>query len=318
MQFWPRKRAIRPYAKVRHWPKHAEPVPLGFAGYKAGMTHISIVDNGKYSKTKGESIFCPVTVVECPPIKITSALFYKYDVNKLVLKKEVFLNADKDLGRKLKIPKGKKEADFDAIKPEEYDDIRIKVYTQPRLTGIGKKRPEVFEVALGGRKEDKLNYIKNNIGKEIRVGDIFKEGQLLDFHSVTKGKGLQGPVKRFGISIRSHKSEKTKRGPGSLGPWCHQGHVMYRVAHAGQTGYHTRTEYNKWLLKVSSNVDEINPKDGFIRYGLIKKDYMLVKGSLNGAKKRLLRFNFAARPTKNVPNEAPAIEYISLQSKQGN
>jgi len=42
---------------------------------------------------------------------------------------------------------------------------------------------------------------------------------MVDSKTFTKGKGFQGPVKRFGISLRSHKSEKVIRGPGSLGPW---------------------------------------------------------------------------------------------------
>src|SRR3989344_954150 len=97
--------------------------------------------------------------------------------------------------------------------------LTVVVYTQPKLTGIGKKRPEIFEIALGGSIKDKFEYAKQNIGKEIKITDIFKEGELVDIHGVSKGKGTQGPVKRFGISIRSHKAEKTKRGPGSLGGW---------------------------------------------------------------------------------------------------
>jgi len=316
MQYWPRKRARRQYARVKAWPTSKEAIPLGFAGYKAGMTHILITDNRKTSRTKGDSISYPVTVVECPPIKIASVLFYK-NQPQIVLKKEIMFKADKELERKIKLP-ANINPDLDQMKPEEYDDIRIKVYTQPKLTGIGKKKPELFEICLGGNKEDKLKYVKEHIGKEIIVSDIFKPGQLLDFHAVTIGKGLQGPVKRFGVSIRHHKSEKVKRGPGSLGGWKAQGHTMYRVAHAGQTGYHTRTEYNKKLLKVSDKPEEINPKGGFLRYGNVKNYFILVKGSLNGPKKRLVRFNFAIRPKKKHEGEAPSIEFISTASKQGN
>ena len=53
-----------------------------------------------------------------------------------------------------------------------------------------------------------------------------KDGDQLDFHCVTKGKGYQGPVKRFGIQIRARKAEKTKRGPGSLGSWKGQQQMM--------------------------------------------------------------------------------------------
>ena len=216
MQYWPRKKAKRPYPKVHAWPESNDATLLGFAGYKAGMTHVIVPDNRKHSKAKGGEISIPVTVVECPPLKILSVLFYKFDVNKLVLKKEVAFKADKELSRRLKLPKENK-ASLDDIKVDEYDEIRVKVYTQPKMTGIGKKKPEIFEVCLGGSNNDQIEYIKQNIGKEIRVSDIFKPGQVLDFHAVTKGKGYQGPVKRFGVGLRSHKSEKTIRGPGSLG-----------------------------------------------------------------------------------------------------
>ena len=59
--------------------------------------------------------------------------------------------------------------------------------------------------------EEKIKFIKENLGKEISVSDIFENGQLIDFRGLTKGKGFSGPVKRFGISLKSHKSEKGRR-----------------------------------------------------------------------------------------------------------
>ncbi|MBI3032408.1 50S ribosomal protein L3 [Candidatus Woesearchaeota archaeon] len=319
MQFWPRKRARRIYPRVRAWPENKDAKLLGFAGYKVGMTHVTYVDNRKTVKKKGEERTTAVTVIECPPLKIASVRFYKKAYrDQLKLLKEIPNKVDKDLGRKLKLPKEQKEPVFDDINLQNVDMIRVKVYTQPRLSGYGKKRPEVFEVGLGGSKEQQLAYIKDHLSKEIPVSEVFKPGQLLDFHGVTKGKGLQGPVKRFGVAIRSHKAEKTKRGPGSLGAWRGQAHMMYRVAHAGQMGFHTRTDMNKWLVKISDKPEEINPKDGFLSYGLVKTQYLLVKGSVSGARKRLVRFNAAIRPARNVPSEAPTIIYTSLESKQGN
>ena len=106
------------------------------------------------------------------------------------------------------------------------------------------------------------------------------------------------PVKRFGVALRMHRSEKTKRGPGSLGGWKGHAHFMYRVAHAGQMGYHRRTEYNKIILKIAEGPEGINPKAGFKHYGLVKNDYILVKGSVAGPQKRLIRFNHTIRPSK--------------------
>lgn len=314
MQFWPRKRAKRAYARVRTYQNIEDAVPLGFAGYKVGMTHIAIIDNRPASMSKGQEIIFPATIIECPPLKVMGVRFYN---KKGVAQTEVWVKTTKELQRKITPPKkeGKK---FDDVKQEEYENLTLLAHTQPKLTGIGKKKPELFELPLGGNKESKIKFAKEILGKEIYIKDVLKEGQLIDIHAITKGKGFQGPVKRFGVKIRSHKAEKTKRGPGSLGGWSGQQHVMYRVAHAGQMGYHQRIDYNKWILKISDKAEEINPSGGFVRYGLVKNQYVLVKGSIPGPNKRLIRMNHAIRPNKKIPQEAPSIEYISVTSRQGN
>ena len=313
MQYWPRVRASRSYTKIRNWPVNKEPKLLGFAGYKIGMTHLLITDNSQHSLTKDTDIFCPVTVVECPPLKTASIHFYKNTINGPKLVSEIFADSlDKEMERTILIPnknKGKETADFDFV--------RALCYTQPIMTSLGKKKPEVLEVAIGGNKEQQLVYAKEKLGKEISVSDVFKEGQLLDAHAVTKGKGFQGPVRRFGVTLRHHKSEKSRRNPGSLGAWRAQGHIMWRTAHAGKMGFHSRTEYNKRIIKIGSKPEDINPKGGFVSRGFIKNQYLLIKGSLSGAKKRLIRFTYASRPDKRVPQEAPEIVYTSIESKQG-
>jgi len=195
--------------------------------------------------------------------------------------------------------------------PDSYDELRLLVYTQPGLTGIGKKKPELFEIAIGGTKEQQLAYAREKLGKEITVTEILKPGQLVDAHAITKGKGLQGVIKRFGVSLKSHKSEKKRRSIGNLGPWNQS--AMWRVPQAGQTGYHTRTEYNKLIIKVSDKPDEINPKSGFKHYGVVKNDYILIKGSVQGHAKRLIRLNYAIRPHKRKHSETFEIEHINIQ-----
>ncbi|MBI4440374.1 50S ribosomal protein L3 [Candidatus Woesearchaeota archaeon] len=313
MQYWPRKRAK--HVRVRYWAVSPSAKPLGFAGFKAGMTHIIIKDNRTSSITKGEQISVPVTIVECPPLRAFAVNFYKNSAYGKSISSQIFSsNADKELARTLPIPK-KEARKFEDV--GNFDDLKLVVHTQPKFTGIGQKKPSVFEVGIGGKKEEKLEYAKNILGKEIAISDVFKEGDQVDIHSITKGKGFQGPVKRFGVSIRQHKSEKTKRGPGTLGPWRGQGKVMYRVAHAGQMGYHLRTEFNKWVIKIGKKEEQITPKGGFINYGVVKNPFVLLKGSVGGPKKRMVRMNLATRPRSNIPTQAPSISYTSMESKQG-
>lgn len=304
MQYWPRKRAKKPHARVRSWAKADTPM-LGFAGYKVGMAHVMVTDNRKTSITKGETIAVPVTIIECPDLIIAGVNAYKNgNIATTVIK------PNKLLKRRLRVNKGQS---FELIEEglENFTELRALVQTQPHKTGIGKKTPEIFEVALSGSVKDQFDFIKKKLGKEVSVSDVLKEGQQIDIHAVTKGKGFQGSVKRFGVSLRSHKSEKTKRGPGSLGPWEGQAHIMYRVAYPGQHGYHTRTMHNSWILKI--NAKNINPAGGFQNYGLVKSSHVLVKGSVPGARKRLLKLTSAIRPSKKIPESAPVIERIIVK-----
>ena len=318
MGYWPRKRVRREYARVRHYPKLEKIIVLGFAGYKAGMTHLLAIDNRKESQTKGTEIFVPATVIECPPIKVASIRFYKKTPSGLVLSSEIFSKVDSELSRRIPVPKKDSSEKLKVLEGRvaEFSDIRLNVYTQPKLTGFGKKKPELFETAVGGNSvNEKLNYAKSVLGKELKVSDIIAPGSQLDIHATTKGKGFQGPVKRFGVSIRAAKSEKTKRGPGNVGPWT--GNRSWTVSHAGQMGYHLRTEKNKVVLLISDKPERINPKGGFVNYGFVKQPFVLIKGSVQGPAKRLLRFTPAGRPDRKLPSEAPNITYISQDSHQG-
>jgi large subunit ribosomal protein L3 len=307
LQFWPRKRARKEIPRLRNLPISKENKALCFIGYKAGMTHIIKKDNRPNSMTKNESVSVPVTIIECPPLKIASSRFYKKTPSGLKLVSEVLNNQlDKELKRKIDLPK---KAKSKTLKPEQYDLVRVLLYTQPKKAGFGKKKPEIVEASIGGNKEEQLKFIEENKGKEIRIGDLFKEGEFIDVHAVTKGKGYQGPVKRFGISLTDHKSEKSRRTPGSLGPWKAHAHIMWKIAFAGQTGYHTRTEYNKKIMKISEKPEEINPSSGIRRYGLLKSSFILIRGSIPGPKKRAIVFTPSIR-VKKQKHEKPIIEKI--------
>jgi large subunit ribosomal protein L3 len=200
---------------------------------------------------------------------------------------------------------------------DKISEFRLLAATQPRLTGVPKKTPELIEIKVDGATvKEQLEYVKTLLGKTVSITEIFKEGQYLDVISVTKGKGFQGPVKRFGVKIRDRKSRKTKRGIATLGPWK-PSRVLYTVARAGQMGYYQRTEYNKRLLKIGTNGAEISPKGGFLRYGPVKGAYLVVSGSIPGPTKRLIRLRYPVRPPRRIPEAPPKIVSVSLESPQG-
>jgi large subunit ribosomal protein L3 len=286
LQYWPRKR-INKFLPNVNWDAidSSSKILKGFIAYKAGMMSALVKDNTADSMTKGKQIAFPVTILECPSMKIFSVRFYK---NTKVMKEVLAENLDKELKRKLKLPKTNKK--FEEVK-EEYDDLKILVYSVVKQTNI-KKTPDLVELGLLGSKEDKLSYVKENLGKEIKVSDVFEKGQLVDFRGVTTGKGLCGPLKRFGLKLKRNKSEKGRRRPGSLGPW-HPARVTFRVPMAGQMGLFTRAIYNNKIVDIN-NKQIKNLKN----YGDTKCDYLVVRGSVMGPSKRQLVVTNPLRQTK--------------------
>jgi large subunit ribosomal protein L3 len=297
LQFYPRVRAKRVLPSV-NWDVISNKAKkegvnlMGFIGYKVGMISVSAKDMTEDSLTKNKGIIIPATIIECPVLKIYSVRFYK---NSKVIK-DVVVSNEKDLKKKVKISKEVKNLD---IKDLDFDDVRVIVYSDVKSSGIGKKKPDMLEIALSGGKDEKLNFIKEKIGKEISIADVFKiEDRLVDIRAVTKGYGTQGPVKRFGISLKAKKSEKGQRRPGSLAPW-HPARVTFRAAMAGQTGYHNRIVYNNLILQIGKiSEKDINHDSGFHRYGKIKTDYLILRGSIPGPKKRGLVITPAIRATR--------------------
>ncbi|MBT4135772.1 50S ribosomal protein L3 [archaeon] len=302
LQFYPRVRAKKSLPRAS-WSSLSkdETNLLGFICYKVGMKSAYVKDNGAHSLTKGKRVTIPVTILECPSMKILSVRFYKE--NKLI--GEVLnQNLDKELKRKLKLPneKGTTSKDvvnrkFEDFKEDDYDKIRLIMYSQVKKTNI-KKRPDISEIGLSGSKAEQLEFVKNNISKEISIKDVFNKG-LVDVRGITTGKGNQGPAKRFGLRLRSHKSEKGVRGPGSGGPW-HPARVEFTQPMAGQMGYFNRVSLNKVIL-LSENIKDkdINQKQGFKKYGEIKSDYIILTGSVQGPSKRQLLITAPYRESKN-------------------
>ena len=296
LQFWPRKRAnkILPSANWKTLEKTiSDKKILGFIGYKVGMISIFVKDNTPNSLTKGKQIVMPASIIECPPMKILSVRMYKDGKPATEVLAE---NLDKYLKRKIKIPKKKSNLEEIEKKLSEYDNLRLIVYTSVEKTGL-KKSPDILEMGLSGSIEDKLKIAKEFLGKEINFGDIFSKGQVVDAHVVTKGKGTQGPVKRFGITLKPHKTEKGVRRPGSLGPW-HPAKVIFRVPMAGQLGFFTRVQNNNKLIDLNKKEDY-----QFQHYGNVRTNFCIIKGSIGGPIKRPVLLTFAARPNKKIEKE---------------
>jgi large subunit ribosomal protein L3 len=321
MGYSPRKRARRETPHLNSWPEGGDQPKLqGFAGYKAGMTHAFVEDYRPTSTTTGQEVQIPVTVLETPPMRIAAVRFYEQTAYGFKTLTEHWAdNINKELARLLPLPKKKKsKKNWDAIEELNVDDVRTLAYTQPKLvTGIPKKKPELMELRIGGGTiKERIEYAKSILGKEINISDFAHEGDMIDVVAVTVGKGFQGHVQRWGVKLLTHKNSKHRRMIGTLGPW-HPHYVMSEVPQAGQMGYHQRTEYNKRILKIGENGEEITPNGGFIKYGIIRNKYVILHGSVPGPVKRLIRLRDPIRRKGVKVEKAPEITYISTESKQG-
>ncbi|MBD3261824.1 MAG: 50S ribosomal protein L3 [Candidatus Altiarchaeales archaeon] len=304
----PRKRAKKQRPRLRTLPNSDEVKPLCFSGYKAGMTHAIALDETDNSPTKGMEVFVPLTIVEVPPMRIVGIRVYRLDYDGLRTHTDVWVS---DGG-------GKKPYHSSLLeevkkKPDDFEDIRLITQTNPQLCATPKKKPDVMEMPLGGSLTEKIEYAIENLGSEIKVADVFSENQYVDVTSVTKGKGFQGVVKRYGVRRQPRKSSKGRRHLGTGGSWK-PARKLWTEPLPGQMGYHTRTEYNKLIMSLGGEGADVTPRGGFLRYGPINSDYLLLHGSIPGPTKRVIRLSPAKR---NKKQESYQIKHLDLESKQG-
>ncbi|HSQ93585.1 MAG TPA: 50S ribosomal protein L3 [Methanoregula sp.] len=326
LAFSPRKRAKSPIPKYQSWPvSEGAPILQGFAGYKVGMTHVIMVDDHKNSPTEGKEIMVPVTVIEVPSMKVAAIRAYSKDTYGKHAFTEVWADElDTVLGRRITLPKdyngeAAKKKITDAVAAGTIAEIHAVTYTQPAaLSGVPKKVPDLMEIKVGGADISKqMNFAFDLLGKEVTLNNVVQTGSYADITAITTGKGTQGAVKRWGIALRKRKHSVggKERHVGTLGPW-NPHHIRWQVPQIGQMGFQQRTEFNKRILKFSENATEITPTGGFLHYGVLKNPYVLIKGSIPGPVKRLIRIRPAMRQGEHVVR-MPAIQFVSVQSKQG-
>ncbi|MFB6220781.1 MAG: 50S ribosomal protein L3 [Halolamina sp.] len=324
--FGPRSRAASEVPRFNSWPDaDGQPALQGFAGYKAGMSHVVMINDEPNSPREGQEETVPVTVIETPPMRAVALRAYEdtpYGQRPLT---EVWSDElHEDLGRALSLPE---DHDADAAEAEirealnqgRLGDIRVITHTVPGdLSSVPKDEPDVMETRVGGGSiEDRFEFATDLIedGGEHNATDVFRAGEFADVAGITKGKGTQGPVKRWGVQKRKgkHARQGWRRRIGNLGPW-NPSRVRSTVPQQGQTGYHQRTELNKRVIDLGE--EEVTPDGGFVNYGEVDGDYTLVKGSVPGPNSRLLRLRPAVRPSE-TPRLDPEVRYVSTDSNQG-
>lgn len=309
--FYPRTRASRPYPRIEKWPASHDVKPLGFAGYKAGMTHAMMVNTNTNMPSRGQLISRAVTILDCPHMFVFGFKAYANTPQGLKPVCDVLTEKqDKGMERKFIVKKIKPLGEqLKRLDGKQTDKVRLLVQSKPGF----KKRPEIFELAIGGSAEKQLEYAKGILGKELKASEILKEGDFMDVFSITKGHGFEGPVKRFGVRVHGRKAQQMARKVGGKGT-TEPGKVRSTVPQAGQHGWQSRMEFNKRIIKIAKPED-VTPAGGFLRYGKLYGEAVVLDGSVSGPMKRLIRLRSAMRPPKTrYPVD---VKSISKESKQG-
>jgi large subunit ribosomal protein L3 len=282
--------------------------------YKVGMTHLTLIDDTE-SPSKGAEIARACTILEVPRMEVYGARFYSTNAISHYKESRTELY-NKALAQKLNIKKMKNdEAKLPSMKQKlgEFTNITALVAAYPKELDVGQHHPMRFEAEVGGENvEQKFEFISKNLGKELKAHEAFKQGEYVDLTSISKGKGWQGPIKRFHVKRNFHKSTAKIRHGGPLGAFS-PGKIYFTVPRAGQLGFNYRTEHNKRILKMGqkSDAEQINRKSGFPNYGVVNNDYIIVDGSVAGPTKRLVRIRKSIRMRNIKGIKEPKVLYIA-------
>merc|ERR1712241_136307 len=234
---------------------------------------------------------------------------------------------------------GKKEIEKDLAQMKKYCTvIRVLVHTQMKILWRRQKKAHIMEVQLnGGSIADKVDFAREHFEKEIPVGAVFAQDEMMDIIGVTKGHGFKGVTSRWHTKKLPRKTHKGLRKVARIGAW-HPARVGFTVPRAGQCGYHHRVDRNKKIYRVGRGIHTkdnkvikdnasteyditektITPMGGFPHYGEVSEDFVMLKGCVPGPKKRVLTLRKSLlTQTSRKALEKITLKFIDTSSKFG-
>jgi large subunit ribosomal protein L3e len=353
--FLPRKRTKKHHGKIRKFPRDdpkKKPHLTAFMGYKAGMTHIVREPKRPGSKLHNKEIVEPVTIIETPPIcivgiagyietprgirtlstvwaqNLSSRFLRRLYKNWYRAKKKAFSK----YAKKYADEKGKESIQAELNRMKKYCSvIRVIAHTQTDKLNLRLKKAHIFEVQVnGGSVNEKVDFAQGLLEKFVPVSTVFEQSEMIDIMGATKGKGTEGVTARWGTRRLPRKTHKGLRKVACIGAW-HPANVRFSVPRAGQNGYHHRSEINKKIYRIGAAGDtnsattefdltpkSITPMGGFHHYGIVTNDFLMIKGSCPGIRKRPLTIRKAlVVQTKRAGLEQINLKFIDTSSKFG-
>jgi len=216
--------------------------------------------------------------------------------------------------------------------------IRVLAHTQIGKLEFRQKKAHLTEIQINGGKDiaEKVDWGFNLFERKIPIDTVFSQNDMIDTAAVTKGHGFEGVVSRWGVRRLPRKTHRGLRKVACIGAW-HPSRVQYHVARPGQKGYHHRTEINKKVYMIGKaafgedgkiNYNATTPSDltqktitplgGFPHYGTVKEDFIMLKGSVAGALKRVITLRKTLLPqTSRLATEEIVLKFIDTASKMG-
>ena len=351
--FLPKKRSQRARGKCKKFPRDDASAPChltAFMGFKAGMTHIVRDVDKPGSKLHKKETLEAVTIVETPPVVVVGVVGYVKTPQGLralntvwaehlndEIKRRFYKNWFKSKRKAFtkyvaKYSNGSIDKELDELR-KNCDVIRVIAHTQVRkVKNLKQKKAHMMEIQVnGGSVADKVDFAHKYFEKAIPVDAVFTKDEMIDCISVSRGRGFEGVVTRWGVTRLPRKTHRGLRKVGCIGAW-HPARVGYTVARPGQHGYHHRTEINKKVYRIGKVDDashkattehdatekDITPMGGFSHYGVVKNDYLMIKGGIAGPRKRLITLRRSLfKQTRRVATEEIAIKFIDTSSKMG-
>jgi len=314
MAYRPRGRKGDFFPKVNTWAKLSggSPTLLGLPAVKVNTIHTITLDDREKTPNFGKPLFNPTSVLAVPDTVVAGLRVYTHESGGDRVLDEVYAKT---------LPKGVKKKT--GVTPEKFAEewkgklakitrLAAVVVITPRDAGLTQKQPIIFEVGVGGGDtKAQFDYTLGLLGKPLKFSEVFKAGSYVDVVGITKGKGFEGPVTRFGVKRKQHKSRKSVRAVGVIGPW-HPAAVMYTIARAGQMGFHQRTETGKRILSISGKDTPITPPGGFEHFGIMRSDYALIRGTVPGSNRRIV---VVRHPVKPVLRKTTPVQVLEVSTR---
>jgi len=355
--FLPKKRTRHHWGKIKAFPKDDESKPphlTAFMAYKAGMTHIVRDVDKPGSKCNKKEVVEAVTVLETPPMVVVGFVAYietprglralctvwanhlddmvlrKFYKNWYKSKKKAFTKYKKALESEA----GKEAREATIAKAKNYATVvRAICHTQMNLLKHGRKKCHMKEIQVnGGDVKSKVDWCVEKMEQHIAVSEVFEKDEMVDTIGVTKGRGIDGVITRWGVTRLPRKTHRGLRKVACIGAW-HPARVQFQVPRAGQNGYHHRTEMNKKIYRVGKALTEqpfgaqtdndltekaITPMGGFPGYGEVNEDWVMIKGCVVGCKQRLVTMRKSLIPqTSRNASEKITLKFVDTASKIG-